>query len=132
MRIRSQCLEGKAAMKAVETEATQPLNLAEDALRLVVDTTPELIHTGRPDGYLDYFNQRWLDFLGCSLEEVCGWRWTDSIHPEDVAGMVQKWHGAMSSRNLSKRKRARTARRRRIPLVPSPQGADARWRRRYR
>jgi hypothetical protein len=37
-------------------------------------TTPALIHTGRPDGYLDYFNQRWLEFLGLPLEEVCGWR----------------------------------------------------------
>ena len=39
----------------------------------------------------------WLDFLGKSLEDVCGWRWTHSIHPEDVAGIVQKWHGALES-----------------------------------
>ena len=85
-----------ALMKAVATKDGEQ-STAEDALRLVVDTTPALIHTGRPDGYLDYFNQRWLDFLGCSLEEVCGWRWTDSIHPEDVAGIVQKWHAALTS-----------------------------------
>src|ERR1700730_12460456 len=85
-----------ALMKAVATKDGEQ-STAEDALRLVVDTTPALIHTARPDGYLDYFNQRWLDFLGCSLEEVCGWRWTDSIHPEDVAGIVQKWHAALTS-----------------------------------
>src|SRR5439155_1624071 len=54
------------------------------------------IHTGRPDGHLDYFNRGWLDFLGKSLEDVCGWRWTESVHPEDVATLVQKWHGALA------------------------------------
>jgi Possible lysine decarboxylase len=47
----------------------------EDALRRAVDTTPAFIHTARPDGYLDYFNRGWLDFLGKPLEDVCGWRW---------------------------------------------------------
>jgi PAS domain S-box-containing protein len=69
----------------------------EDALRRAVDTTPAFIHTARPDGYLDYFNRGWLDFLGKSLEDVCGWRWTESVHPEDVARLVQKWHGALAS-----------------------------------
>jgi PAS domain S-box-containing protein len=69
----------------------------EDALRRAVDTTPAFIHTARPDGYLDYFNRGWLDFLGKSLEDVCGWRWTESVHPEDVAAIIQKWHAALAS-----------------------------------
>jgi PAS domain S-box-containing protein len=84
-------------MKAVEPVENEESNATEDALRLVVDTTPALIHTGRPDGYLDYFNRGWLDFLGKPLEEVCGWRWTESVHPEDVAALVQKWHAALAS-----------------------------------
>jgi NAD(P)-dependent dehydrogenase (short-subunit alcohol dehydrogenase family) len=31
------------------------------------------------------------------LEEVCGWRWTGAVHPEDVAGLLQKWHAALGS-----------------------------------
>jgi len=78
-------------------EAEGRLNPGEDALRLILDTTPALIHTGRPDGYLDYFNRGWLVFVGKSSEELCGWRWTDSIHPEDIAGMVQKWQAALAN-----------------------------------
>jgi formate hydrogenlyase transcriptional activator len=70
---------------------------AEDALRRAADTTPAFIHTARPDGYLDYFNRGWLDFFGKSLEEVCGWRWTETIHPDDVDGIVQKWRAALAS-----------------------------------
>ena len=69
----------------------------ENELHRNVDTTPAFIHTARPDGYLDYFNRGWLDFLGKSLEEVCGWRWTDSFHPDDVDGIVQKWRAALAS-----------------------------------
>jgi PAS domain S-box-containing protein len=69
----------------------------ENGLRLVLDATPALIHTGRPDGYLDYFNQRWLEYSGLSLEDVCGWRWTNAIHPEDVEGVLQKWRAALAS-----------------------------------
>jgi PAS domain S-box-containing protein len=78
-------------MKANESLQNDQSTATEDALRRAVDTTPAFIHTARPNGYLDYFNRGWLDFLGKSFEEVCGWRWTESVHPEDVAVLVQKW-----------------------------------------
>jgi PAS domain S-box-containing protein len=84
-------------MKATATEATERSIPVEDALRLVIDTTPTLIHTARPDGYIDYFNKAWLEFFGKSLEDVRGWRWTDVVHPEDVAGIVRKWHDALET-----------------------------------
>ncbi len=84
-------------MKASEPAGNGHSGATEDALRLAVDTTPAFIHTGRPDGYLDYFNRGWLDLLGKSLEDVCGWRWTESIHPDDVDGIVQKWRAALAS-----------------------------------
>ena len=84
-------------MKASESLQNDQSTATENALRRAVDTTPAFIHTARPDGYLDYFNRGWLDFLGKSLEEVCGWRWTESIHPDDVDGIVQKWRAALAS-----------------------------------
>jgi PAS domain S-box-containing protein len=83
--------------KAVSLVTNKQSTATEDALRLVVDTTPALIHTGWPDGYLDYFNRGWLDFVGKSLEEMCGWRWSDVVHPEDVAGIMQKWQAALTT-----------------------------------
>jgi PAS domain S-box-containing protein len=84
-------------MKASESPQNDESAATENALRRAVDTTPAFIHTARPDGYLDYFNRGWLDFLGKSLEDVCGWRWTESVHPEDVAALVQKWRAALAS-----------------------------------
>ena len=84
-------------MKASESLQNDESTANETALHRAVDTTPAFIHTGRPDGYLDYFNRGWLDFFGKSLEEVCGWKWTECVHPEDVATLVQKWHTALAS-----------------------------------
>jgi PAS domain S-box-containing protein len=64
---------------------------------LLIDSAPALIHTGLPDGYLDFFNQGWLDYVGRSLEDLLGWRWTGYIHPEDVDGIVQKWRASLAS-----------------------------------
>jgi PAS domain S-box-containing protein len=84
-------------MKASGSRRNDESAATENALRRAVDTTPAIFHTARPDGYLDYFNRGWLEFFGKSLEEVCGWRWTESIHPDDVDGIVQKWRAALAS-----------------------------------
>src|SRR5271165_6340110 len=69
-------------------------------LPIPIDSIPSLIHTARPDGYLDYFNQRWLEYLGCSLDLVEGWKWTASIHPDDVTGIVNEWRRCIASGNI--------------------------------
>ena len=66
------------------------------SLRLLIDSIPALIHSGPPDGSLDFFNQRWLDYLGLSLESLLGWKWTATIHPEDVEELVEKSRVALS------------------------------------
>jgi PAS domain S-box-containing protein len=66
-------------------------------IQLLVDSIPALIHTGRPDGYLDYFNKPWLTYFGVTLDKVVGWNWTDVIHPEDVDGIVAKWRACLIS-----------------------------------
>src|SRR5713226_159226 len=66
-------------------------------LRLLVDSAPSLIHTSRPDGHLDFFNQTWLTYVGRPLEDLQGWKWTAFIHPEDVEGIVEKWRVSLAS-----------------------------------
>jgi PAS domain S-box-containing protein len=67
------------------------------SLQPLVDLLPALIHTGRPDGYLDFFNQRWLTFVGLRFEDLEGWKWTGAIHPDDVTALVEKWRAAIAS-----------------------------------
>src|ERR1700760_5685 len=82
---------GRAPTPADETPNQFP------DFRLLIESTPSLIHTGLPDGYLDFFNQGWLDYVGRSSEDLLGWRWTEHIHPEDVEGIVEKWRASLAS-----------------------------------
>ena len=66
-------------------------------IQTLVDSIPSLIHTSRPDGYLDYFNKRWLEYLGVTLDKVAGWNWTNFIHPDDVDGIVSLWRACLAS-----------------------------------
>jgi len=66
-------------------------------LQLLIDSTPGLIHTGLPDGYLDFFNQTWLKYVGRSLEDLQGWKWTTAIHPDDVERITQEWRACLAT-----------------------------------
>src|SRR5262245_23526187 len=67
------------------------------SLQELVDSVPALIHTARPDGSIDFFNQRWLAYVGLRLEDLEGWKWTAVVHPDDVNGLVAKWRASVAS-----------------------------------
>jgi PAS domain S-box-containing protein len=77
-------------------DAAVRLNQVSD-LRLIIDSTPALIHTGLPDGWLDFFNHTWLTYVGQPLERLQGWKWTAFIHPDDVEGIVESWRASLAS-----------------------------------
>jgi PAS domain S-box-containing protein len=66
-------------------------------VQLLVNSTPSMIHTGRPDGHLDFFNQTWLRYVGRPLEDLQGWKWTAFIHAEDVKGILEQWRASLDS-----------------------------------
>jgi formate hydrogenlyase transcriptional activator len=66
-------------------------------VQVLVDSIPALIHTAKPDGHLDYFNKRWLEYLGVTLEEVAGWNWTAFVHSEDVEGILTRWRACLAT-----------------------------------
>ena len=66
-------------------------------VQVLVDSIPALIHTARPDGHVEYFNKRWLEYLGVTLDEVAGWNWTAFIHPDDVEGILTKWRASLAT-----------------------------------
>src|SRR3984893_10345801 len=80
--LRSEIAERKLAEEAVKQ--------AEDRIRLVIDTIPTMAWSLRPDGVLDFLNQRWLDYTGLSLEEAIE-QPTCTVHPQDLLRVMEKW-----------------------------------------
>ena len=71
---------------------------ARDAqeVRLEVDTIPTLAWSARSDGSADFFNQRWLDYTGLSVEQARDWGWTVALHPDDLNGLVDYWRSVLA------------------------------------
>ena len=65
-------------------------NAIEGRLRLIINTMPTMVWTLRPDGTVDFVNQRWLDYTGLSLEEEIEDP-TRPVHPEDLPRVMEKW-----------------------------------------
>jgi len=79
-------------------------------LRRIIDLAPAFIHTARPDGYLDFFNQTWLTFVGLKEEDMIGRKWTRCIHPDDLDALLEKWrHSIETGENFVSEARIRRA-----------------------
>jgi len=65
--------------------------------RVLIDATPALLFAARPDGYIDYFNQRWLAYLGVAPASLQGRGWTNVVHPDDLREHVRRWEEALAS-----------------------------------
>jgi PAS domain S-box-containing protein len=77
--------------------AEEALRASEHNLNLIVNTTLALSWSARPDGSADFFNQRYLDFVGLSAEQTQDWGWTVAVHPEDLNGLAGSWQSIMAS-----------------------------------
>jgi PAS domain S-box-containing protein len=75
----------------------------ESELRRVVDALPGLVWTARPDGHIDFLNQRWCEYTGLSVEqalgadEAYGQGWLTAIHREDLPELVERWRSILAS-----------------------------------
>ena len=73
------------------------LQSSEDRLRLVIDTIPAYAWSARTDGAVDFINQRFLEFTGCSMQDMLGWGWGSLLHPDDRTKFVGEWRAAVAS-----------------------------------
>jgi PAS domain S-box-containing protein len=69
---------------------------AEDKIRLIINTVPGLLWTARPDGWVDFLSQRWLDYTGMTLDQGLGWAWRPGYHPDDLGNLLIKWRAAVA------------------------------------
>ena len=75
--------------------AEEALRQSEADSRRVADVMPQIVWTSRPDGYVDYFNERWYEFTGQPRGVGGDESWVAVVHPDDLADTAQVWAAAM-------------------------------------
>src|SRR5580692_2186489 len=89
-------IEGERSQEALRG-ASEEIRNSEARLRKIIDTIPTLAWCTLPDGTGIFWNRRWHEYTGLSLEVVRGWGWQDAIHPEDLKEITDKWLGFLAA-----------------------------------
>ncbi|WP_435008958.1 hybrid sensor histidine kinase/response regulator [Tundrisphaera lichenicola] len=71
--------------------AEQALQESEGRFRQVADTMPQIVWVTRPDGFHEYYNRRWYEYIGCTPEECLGHGWNAPLHPDDRQRSIDRW-----------------------------------------
>ena len=79
------------------TTAMAALRESEQRFEAIVNSIDQMIWSTRPDGYHDYFNQRWYEYTGVSEGFTNGSDWVNVFHPDDRAETWAKWHHSLET-----------------------------------
>ncbi|MEG3839536.1 ATP-binding protein, partial [Microcoleus sp. herbarium14] len=75
----------------LHARALQDLHESEDRFRALADNIAQLAWMTDASGWIFWYNQRWFDYTGTTLEAMQGWGWQQVHHPEHVDRVVAKF-----------------------------------------
>jgi PAS domain S-box-containing protein len=55
------------------------------------EALPQLVWSAVPDGTCDYFSAQWTQHTGVPEPELLGWRWLETLHPDDREPTRKSW-----------------------------------------
>ncbi len=88
----------KIARDITDSKRAEEALLASEArFRQLADAMPQIVWTARPDGRLDYYNERWYEFTGSERGHFGDMSWEPILHPEDVPRSREVWNHCVRS-----------------------------------
>ncbi|WP_439882131.1 PAS domain-containing sensor histidine kinase [Pontibacter sp. MBLB2868] len=60
------------------------LQESEESFRMFANNIQNLAWMAEPDGWIFWYNQRWFEYTGTTLEEMLGWGWEKVHHPDYI------------------------------------------------
>lgn len=97
-------VQGEPCMLTMTHDITERKRVAlalresEERFRTMADNAPVLIWISGTDKACTYFNERWLEFTGRSMEQEVGGGWAEGVHPDDVDRCIQVYTMAFDRR----------------------------------
>jgi PAS domain S-box-containing protein len=98
--------DGDGAMCGIfvqATDATQrvaaqaALRQSEAKFRAITNSIDQMIWSTQPDGYHDFYNDRWYEYTGVPPGSTDGDGWNDMFHPEDQKRAWAVWRHSLST-----------------------------------
>jgi len=74
------------------------LRESEERFRIMANTAPVMIWMSGTNKRCDYFNNRWLDFTGRTLEQELGDGWAKGVHRDDLERCLEIYRNSFDAR----------------------------------
>jgi PAS domain S-box-containing protein len=74
-----------------EKKAEQELRESEDRFRTMANNIPQLAWMTDATGWIFWYNRRWYDYTGTTLEEMQGWGWQKVHHPAHMQRVTDRF-----------------------------------------
>ncbi len=88
----------RVSAEMLRQQAEHELRESEQHFRTLANGGTALIWTAGPERYCDYFNEPWLRFTGCSLQQQTGNGWMSAVHPQDLPGSLAIYNSSFRQR----------------------------------
>ncbi|MEO6236295.1 MAG: PAS domain S-box protein [Vicinamibacterales bacterium] len=89
-------LQGAFQDISARRQAEEALRQSEAEFRTLAESMPQMVWMSRPDGWNTYFNQRWVDYTGLSVDDSYGHGWSTPFHPDDRQRALDAWQQAIT------------------------------------
>ena len=92
--------EGRERAEALATQllASQAaLYASEIQFRVLADTVPMLAWYAESDGTIAWYNQRWFEYTGATVDEQVEGKWDSVLDPEHFPRILAGWTAAIAS-----------------------------------
>ncbi|RDC61656.1 PAS domain-containing protein [Adhaeribacter pallidiroseus] len=78
-------------------KAEQEAKANENRITTIMESFPLMTWTALPNGVVNYYNQRWIEYLGTPLQDLFNKGWQCYIHPEDLETTTRTWQQVLTS-----------------------------------
>ena len=68
----------------------------EEEFSMLAEALPQIVWITRADGWNVYFNKKWVEYTGLTLEESYGHGWNKPFHPDDRQRAWDAWQAAVN------------------------------------
>ncbi len=96
LKARSRQYEVRTRMRELQ-EREADLRESEQKFLAIANSVDQMIWSTRPDGFHDYYNDRWYEFTGVPTGSTDGEAWNGMFHPDDQDRAWSEWRQSIVS-----------------------------------
>jgi PAS domain S-box-containing protein len=77
--------------------ARQQIEMREQQFRVLADSIPQMAWMANPDGYITWYNRRWYEYTGTTLEQMEGWGWQSVHDPQLLPKVIARYRQSLET-----------------------------------